>query len=143
MTQKPKILIVDDDREIARGLDLRFRAAGFDTEMAHDGQAGLEAASRCGPDVMVLDIRMPVMDGLTMLARMQEDESTGKIPVIVLSASVADQAQCKALDLGARYFLEKPFDAKQLVQAVQRVLEEAPCDADPGRETDLKEAHNG
>lgn len=140
MTQKPRILIVDDDREIARGLELRFRAAGFETELAHDGQAGLEAASQRRPDIMILDIRMPVMDGLTVLSRLQEERSTRDIPVIVLSASVADQAQCRTLDLGARCFMEKPFDARQLVQSVHTVLAEARRDAEPHRNTDLSEA---
>lgn len=141
--RKPRILIVDDDREIARGLELRFRAAGFETEMAHDGQAGLEAASQWRPNIMILDIRMPVMDGLTVLSRMQEWDSTKDIPVIVLSASVADLAQCRTLDLGARGFMEKPFDALKLVQSVQTVLAEARRGAQPDRGTNLSEDHNG
>lgn len=143
MAHKPRILVVDDDREIARGLGLRFRAAGFETDLAHDGQAGLKAAGEWRPDVMILDIRMPVMDGLTVLARMQEDDSTKGIPVIVLSANVVDQARCKALDLGARCFVEKPFDAKQLVQTVQTVLEQARPGSGPDRETDVVEVHDG
>jgi len=143
MLGKPRILIVDDDREIARGLDLRFRAMGFETDMAHDGQAGLEAAAQWLPDVMILDIRMPVMDGLTVLARMQENESMKDIPVIVLSASVADLARLRTFDLGARGFMEKPFDAKQLVRSVQTLLEEARSGSVPGRDTGVIEAQNG
>ena len=143
MTQGPKILIVDDDREIARGLGLRFRAAGFETAMAHDGQTGLDAAIEWQPDVMILDIRMPVMDGLTVLGRMRRDDVTKHIPVIVLSASVVDQARCKTLDLGARCFVEKPFDARQLVQAVQTLLEEARRGSVPHFGNDLIEAQDG
>lgn len=143
VAHKPRILIVDDDREIARGLDLRFRAAGFETNMAHDGQAGLEAAAEWQPDVMILDIRMPVMDGMTVLARMQAADTTRKIPVIVLSASVVDRARCKTLDLGARCFVEKPFDARQLVQAVQTVLEEARLGSDLDSDSELIETRNG
>lgn len=143
MEHKPKILIVDDDREIARGLDLRFRAADFETAMAHDGQAGLEAIAQRRPDIMILDIRMPVMDGMTVLARMRDDDSTKEIPVIVLSASVIDQARCKTLDLGARCFVEKPFDARQLLQTVQMVLEEARAGSDPPCRPNLIETENG
>lgn len=125
MPLKPKILIVDDDRQIAQGLGLRFRAAGYETDLAHDGAAGLALAIEWLPDVMILDLRMPVMGGMDVLAKMAAQESTKDIPVIVLSASVMDQAKCRTLDLGAHCFVEKPFDAKQLVSSVHRILEQA------------------
>lgn len=125
MPPKPKILIVDDDRQIAQGLVLRFRAAGFETDLAHDGAAGLALAGEWLPDVMILDLRMPVMGGMEVLAKLAEQDSTKDIPVIVLSASVMDQAKCRTLDLGARCFVEKPFDAKQLVSSVHRILGQA------------------
>lgn len=126
--RRPKILIVDDDRQIAQGLDLRFRAAGFETSLAHDGKAGLALARDWLPDVMVLDLRMPVMDGMQVLAALASGVATRDIPVVVLSANVVDQAKCKSLDLGARCFMEKPFDAKQLLRTVGKILtsEEAP-----------------
>jgi len=131
MQRRPKILIVDDDRQIAQGLDLRFRAAGFETSLAHDGRAGLALAGDWLPDVMILDLRMPVMDGMNVLARLAAQETTQNIPVIVLSASVVDQAKCKTLDLGARCFMEKPFDAKQLLSTVHKILATAPGDSAP------------
>lgn len=124
--RKPRILIVDDDRQIAQGLDLRFRAAGFETSMAHDGGAGLILARDWLPDVMILDLRMPVIDGMGVLAALAAGEATKSIPVVVLSASVVDQAKCKTLDLGARCFMEKPFDAKQLLSTVGQILAAAP-----------------
>lgn len=127
--RKPKILIVDDDRQIAQGLDLRFRAAGFETSLAHDGGTGLAVAGDWLPDVMILDLRMPVMDGMNVLAGLAARETTRHIPVVVLSANVADQAKCKSLDLGARCFMEKPFDAKQLLSVVGKILADAPGDS--------------
>lgn len=126
--RKPKILIVDDDRQIAQGLELRFRAAGFETSLAHDGKAGLALAREWLPDVMVLDLRMPVMDGMKVLAALAGESMTKDIPVVVLSASVVDQVKCKSLDLGARCFMEKPFDANQLLSTVGKILttEDAP-----------------
>jgi len=122
LPEKHSILIVDDDREILRGLSLRLRAAGFHVMKAYNGEMGLEMAIEARPDAMVLDIRMPVMDGLTMLTRLRALGELGAIPTIVLSANIADQARSQALQLGARYFLEKPYEAATLIRAVHSAV---------------------
>lgn len=126
MSEKPLILLVDDDREIVRGLGLRLRAAGYEIMGVHDGQAGLAAAIEFHPDAIVLDIRMPVMDGLTMLARLHEQKETAAIPAVVLSANIAETAKNKALELGAYYFIEKPYDPTTLIEAIQSALSMEP-----------------
>lgn len=118
MERKPKVLLVDDDREIVRGLTIRFRAAGYDVVSAHDGAAGCAAALKERPDAIMLDLRMPVMDGMAVLAALREREETRWIPVVVLSANVLDSAKQRALDLGARYFLEKPYEFDQLITLI-------------------------
>ena len=128
MSGRQRILIVEDDRDVVLGLSLRLNAAGYDVAIAYDGQAGLAAARECRPDAIMLDIRMPVMDGLTVLARLSESANTKGIPVVVLSANVAETARRQALDLGARYFLAKPYDAAKIVQALQSVLNRTPAD---------------
>lgn len=122
MRTKPRILLVDDDREIALGLSIRLTAAGYDVLMAHDGRAGLDAALESRPDAMLLDIRMPVMDGLAVLAELQRHSETKEIPVIVLSANVAEKAKCRSLDLGARYFISKPYVANTVLEALRAAL---------------------
>ena len=122
MTKRPQVLLVDDDRDIVRALSIRLRAAGYDIAACHDGLAGVAAAESMQPDAIVLDIRMPVMDGLSALAKLREQESTRHIPALVLTANVAETVRNKALDLGARYFLEKPCDPKDLVNAIHVVI---------------------
>lgn len=119
---KRRILLVDDDREIVLGLSIRLRAAGYEVMTAHDGRAGMESALACRPDAMVLDIRMPAMDGLAVLAELQRHAETKDIPVIVLSANVAEKAKCQSLDLGARHFVQKPYVAKTILRALESAL---------------------
>ena len=119
------MLIIDDNRDIARGIGLRFSSAGYEVVATHDGQAGLDAAVETQPDIIILDIRMPVMDGLTVLAKLQDLADTAAIPTVVLSANIAENVKTKALELGARYFVEKPFDSKVLVQAVNSAVTSA------------------
>ena len=90
MDRKSSVLVVDDDRQIANMLKLRLSAAGYDVETAHDGAAGLIAISKRSPDAVILDISMPVLDGLGVLAALQTEDGVAP-PVIVLSASVADR----------------------------------------------------
>lgn len=120
MTTPKQVLVVDDDLDIARGTDLRLRAAGYSTLCAHSGERGLSLAAREHPDAIVLDVRMPGMDGLTVLSRLREREDTRRIPVVMLSASLRDQQ--KGLDAGAHVFLPKPYRGRMLVEAVQRAI---------------------
>lgn len=136
MKQKPRerqlILIVDDDREIVRGLSVRLRSAGYEIERAYDGEDGLATAVKMQPDAIVLDIRMPGMDGLMMLKKLREHRSICKVPVIVLSANVADQARVKAFELQASYFMQKPYQPDKLLLAVASMLKNrAPDDYVP------------
>lgn len=122
MSDRRRILLVDDDRDIVRGVAIRLRAAGYDVSVSHGGQAGLTVAQHCQPDAIVLDMRMPVVDGMDVLRELRERPETAGIPVIVLSASVVETGKSQALELGARYFLEKPYEAPQLVAAVKAAL---------------------
>ncbi len=124
MRDNPSILIVDDAREIVRGISLRLRSIGFDVLTAYDGKSGLETAIKSKPSAIILDIRMPIMDGLTMLAKLRSLGSLGAIPTIVLSANIASDARSQASQLGACCFLEKPYDATKLLNAIQSAVKE-------------------
>jgi CheY-like chemotaxis protein len=117
-----RLLVVDDDPGVLYVLGFRLRAAGYDVVTAANGAAGLEAVATEHPAAIVLDLRMPKMDGFTVLSKLCESEVTRSIPVIVLSANVVERARHRALDLGARYFLEKPYDARRLIEAIRSVL---------------------
>jgi DNA-binding response OmpR family regulator len=120
MSATHRILLVDVDHEILHAASLRLRAAGYETLMASDGSAGVASAVAHHPDAIVLDVQMPVTDGLAALAALQSDESTRHIPVVMLSASIFTRQA--ALDAGAQYFLKKPYEGKHLVKAVETAL---------------------
>lgn len=119
MAESLTVLIVDDDREIARGLMYRLKAKGYLVETAHGGEEGLAKANHAPPDAIILDIRMPDVDGLTVLSRLKEGGKTRSVPVIMCSASLVDQKD--ALERGASFFIQKPFDAVVLIAAIEAV----------------------
>ncbi len=131
------VLIVDDDREIVRAIELRLRNGGFQTTVAFNGQQGLEMAKQSRPDVILMDLRMPVMDGFTMLKRLQNSVLTANFPAIVLSANSADRARLQARRGGATFFVEKPYKSEDLLRALNAAVKPsqraAPIMAPPER----------
>ncbi len=116
-----RVLLVDDDRTIIQALAVRLRALGYDVLTAFDGNSGLALALREQPDAVVLDIRMPGLDGLTVLDRLRDHSATRDLPVIMLSASIVNEHE--ALDRGASFFLQKPYDAAALIAALQAAIQ--------------------
>jgi CheY-like chemotaxis protein len=117
------ILLIDDDHDVVLGESLRLRAAGYKTLAAYDGQSGVDAAVEHHPDAIVLDVRMPRLDGLSALIQLRHREETKDIPVVMVSASLVDEHA--ALDSGARYFLSKPYHPKSLVAALESAIGKA------------------
>ncbi len=126
MTKQNAVLLVEDDRDLAFGASLRLRSAGYETLLAHDGHEGIDVARRRHPAAIVLDVRMPRMNGLTALDKLQHDQQTRNIPIVMLSASLVDQQA--ALDAGARYFLTKPYQPTTLLTAIGKVIAENACE---------------
>src|SRR5262245_58686123 len=120
MSRSLRIILIEDDREIARGLLVRLNAAGHHTTATHDGASGLSAALSAAPDLILLDLRLPDMDGFVVLRQLQQHDATKMIPVIIVSANTAERAKREALLLGAHSFVEKPFDFRKLMIAVER-----------------------
>lgn len=120
--ERPLIVVVDDAREIVTGLSLRLRNAGYDVQSAFNGESGLALILDTRPDAMLIDVRMPVMDGLTMLSELNRSLGWAKIPSLVLTANIAERARIRAQELGARFFLGKPYDAATVLRAVELML---------------------
>lgn len=114
------VLIIDDDPDVRLGTRVRLNAAGYKTLEAEDGLLGIAMAIEHGPDAILLDVRMPRMDGLTALKLMQNNDITRNTPVVMLSASHVDQTE--ALDSGAKYFLSKPYQGSQMLAAVDAAI---------------------
>jgi CheY-like chemotaxis protein len=114
------VLVVDDDAEVNSCLSVRLEAAGYHVLSAYDGDQGLSTALARHPDAVLLDVRMPKKDGLTMLREMRTYDEVRDTPVVVLSASVRDQH--RALEAGANYFLTKPYESKDVLSALETSL---------------------
>ncbi|HVO71874.1 MAG TPA: response regulator transcription factor [Aggregatilineaceae bacterium] len=114
-----KALIVDDDLVLADVLSFTLRRAGFLVITAHDGQAALDTWQAESPDLIVLDLNLPRIDGLTVCQRIREKTST---PILILSVRGEDDDVVRALELGADDYITKPFSPRQLVARVQAVL---------------------
>jgi len=125
-----KALIVDDDAAITLALMIRLRAAGYDTSSARDGISALKAVKRKRPDVILLDIRMPGMDGFEVNRRLKAVPELSNIPVIFLSAHTYDAMRQEASAAGGVHFLPKPYDAAKLVAVVEAATAQTGCAAD-------------
>jgi two-component system KDP operon response regulator KdpE len=118
-----RILVVDDEERILNFLNSKLKASGYEVLTASNGLKGLEQAQAQEPDLIVLDLLMPKMDGLEML---KELRSFSAVPVIILTAKGADADRIKGLELGADDYLPKPFNPDELVariEAIRRRLE--------------------
>ena len=123
-----RILVVDDEARIVNFLTTKLKASGYDVLTAGDGAKGLEQAQAQEPDLIVLDLLMPRMNGLEML---KELRSFSAVPVIILTAKGADADRIKGLQLGADDYLPKPFNPDELVariEAIRRRLQPATKD---------------
>ncbi len=121
VNHKREILIVDDDADVRFAVAARLVRAGYTTTSASNGSEALQVALAQRPDAIVLDVRMPDMDGMTVLSKLKAEADTRNVPVVMLSASVVDQN--RAIDAGARFFLSKPYRAEDLVTAVTKALD--------------------
>ena len=132
-----RILVVDDEEDTRDSLvDILFYA-GYDVIAAEDGGAALEKASREDPDVILLDVMMPVMDGFEVLARLRQDPATGDIPVIMLTALSAARGEGTSIELGVDHYITKPFDPDMVKATVRVALRKVGAVTTPIRSKDL------
>lgn len=123
----PAILLVEDDRFLRRAAEATLKQAGFVVTTAADGEEALRQASASRPDVVLLDLIMPKLQGFEVLRRLKQDEATARIPVIVLSNLGQDSDVRQALDLGAvAYLVKSNLSLQDLVKKVRAVLDEPP-----------------
>ncbi len=114
-----KVLIVEDDNNIAELLHLYLEKEGFETEVARDGGQGVEKFRSFAPDLVLLDVMMPVMDGWSVLAKIREQDAT---PVIMLTAKGETDDRVAGLEKGADDYMVKPFEMKEVLARIHAVL---------------------
>jgi two-component system KDP operon response regulator KdpE len=119
MPQKTKILVVDDEPKIRMFIRANLQARGYDVYLAQDGSEALEIAARVLPDVIVLDVAMPGMDGIEVCRKLREWTDT---PIIILSVKEDEKIKVRALDEGADDYITKPFSLEELLARVRVAL---------------------
>ena len=117
-----KVLVVEDTKEIASLVKFKLLSAGFDVKVAGDGQAGLALAKEFMPDLIIMDVMMPVMNGLETLMNLKADVKSRSIPVILLTAQSTEQEVVRGLELGADDYVTKPFSPQELLVRVKILL---------------------
>lgn len=123
MAKKKRILVVDDEKHIVRLVQLNLERAGYEVITAYDGLEALEKVRSERPDMIVLDVMMPRMDGFETLQRLRANPETSEIPVIMLTAKSQEQDIFKGWQSGADCYLTKPFNPMELLTFVRRIFE--------------------
>jgi two-component system, OmpR family, alkaline phosphatase synthesis response regulator PhoP len=117
-----KVLAVDDERHIIRLVQINLERAGYEVVTAADGREGLEKVVAERPDLIVMDVMMPHMDGFEALHHLKADPTTRDIPVIMLTAKAMDTDVYEGWRSGADCYLTKPFNPRELVDFIHRIL---------------------
>ena len=140
-----RILVVDDDPALLQTISIVLKEQGYDVTTAEDGQRMLEALEQQAPDLLLLDVLMPHMDGFQLLERLKSDDRYSDIPVLMVSSLPAEEATVRTLGLGAADYIRKPFRVRELLARIQLQLRNraelgAARDQVKKREADLVEA---
>jgi adenylate cyclase len=122
MNQKPKLLIVDDEAYNVDYLEQELEECGYQIITAFNGKEALDKIRREQPDLVLLDLMMPIVDGFAVLSEIKADNDLREIPVIIVSAATDSKSIVKGVKQGADDYLTKPVDADLLVQKVKEYL---------------------
>ena len=117
-----KILLVEDHEELWDFLSRRLKRRGFEVVLAHDGQQGVDMVKSERPDVVLLDMNLPVMDGWTAARTLRADPETARVPIIALTAHAMAGDKAKALEAGCDDYHPKPVDFSRLLSQIEEVL---------------------
>jgi DNA-binding response OmpR family regulator len=123
MGDKGKLLIIEDDTDLVRALEVYFSRVGYEVSSAIDGREGLQKLYNERPDIVILDIALPKMDGWEVCSRIRE---LSDVPLVILTARVQEEERVRGLKLGADDYIVKPFSLKELEARLEAVLRRAP-----------------
>ena len=119
---KEKILIIEDEKDIVKMLDYNLKKEGFKALSANNGEDGLDIARKENPDLILLDLMLPEMDGLEVCKAVKNDTKTAHIPIIILTAKAQEADKIVGLELGADDYMTKPFSPRELIARIKAVL---------------------
>jgi DNA-binding response OmpR family regulator len=123
MEPKRRVLIVDDEPNIVLSLEFLLRQQGYEVSVARDGEEALAAASRLRPDLVVLDVMLPGLDGFEVCRRLRERPELGGLKILLLTARGRDVDRVRGLEEGADAYVSKPFSTRELMKRVAELLE--------------------
>jgi len=135
-----RILVIEDDDDIRSVCERVFTWAGHQVASALDATYGLALVDAFAPDVIALDLMMPGIDGLTVLAELRGSAATEDIPVVIVSARTLSADRVRAFEAGADEYVSKPFDPDELLQVLERVLHESPEERAAGRRVKIAQS---
>lgn len=121
---KKKILVVDDELELVKAVEIRLKQADYEVLAANDGQEGLEKAKKEKPDLIVLDLMLPKMDGYKVCGLLKADTRYNKIPIIMFTARAQDSDKKTGEEVGANAYITKPFEHQVLLAKIEELLGE-------------------
>jgi len=126
-----KILIVDDDEKNRKLLRILFQKYGYETVEAEDGEEAVGMAKKILPDIILMDVRMPVLDGIRASRIIKSEEATKRIPIVIVTSSAAREDRSKiTTESGADGYFAKPIDIKQVVKMVKQFIGPAEKEAE-------------
>jgi len=117
-----RILVIEDTEAFAALVEFKLKTAGYEVDIAENGKVGLEKARSTPPDLVVLDVMMPVMNGLQTLVALKGDAKLKNVPVMMLTAQSSEDEVVRGLELGADDYMTKPFSPKIFLARVNSLL---------------------
>jgi DNA-binding response OmpR family regulator len=135
----PKILVVDDEPDAIELIKFNLKAAGYEVITAADGEEALKKARSVLPELIILDLMLPEVDGLEVCKILRRDPRASAIPIIMLTAKAAEIDRVLGLELGADDYVTKPFSPRELILRVKRLLRVAPADNGKPEQITVKE----
>jgi len=122
VSEKAKILLVDDEESIVEMVRKRLEASGYDVVVAMDGQEALDKARKENPDLIILDLMLPKMNGYEVCTMLKQDEQYKKIPILLFTARAQQKDEELGYECGADGFIRKPFEAQELLKQIRSLL---------------------
>ena len=117
-----RILVIDDDPVLVKMVETRLRANGYETSATNDAAVGLETAIKKSPDLIILDVMMPIINGYNMCSLLKSNEKSRKIPIIMLSSRSEKKDKVIGHEVGADVYMTKPVEMDELLQKINELI---------------------
>src|SRR5262245_7688908 len=136
---KARILVVDDEPDVVQLIEYNLKASGYDVISAADGEDGLKKARSGAPDLIILDLMLPRIEGLDVCKMLRREPSTSAIPIVMLTAKASETDRVLGLELGADDYVTKPFSTRELTLRVKRLLRSPTAEEDHAERIEIGE----